>query len=904
LGTIVLGTPTAGTSGGTPVTYTDGYGGDVNTAVDNAVVSANPNISYGASSSINLSGTGSKGLIRFNLSAIPEGATCQSATLFLYKNTGGGSVAQTVSLYPIMAANHDWLEGVGAPAAAVDGDSCWNYLNYDTVAWAGSAGLSTADTDYDSTAIGSFSLNSGDGAGTEYVVELDTDFIETWFGSNNDNHGLLIVSDNNAGSLCSAEHATTGYRPKLVVEYVVEGAGTDELTANDLTLGAPTLGAPALLGEVVEYVNGYGGDVNTAEDFLMSNGWSTRNGGAHPDFQLDPSGGQKAVMRFDLSGLSEDDECVQATLYLYHSYSAEGGNEITATAYSVSAANGDWIEGVGNIAIALEGEPCWNAKEADGEEGVQTAWAGSAGMSTSGTDYEATALGSTQIDPGDDIGTEYQIELTPERIQEWFGATNTNHGIVVFNTNGNGAPHLGSSDHITTGYRPKLVVLYATATTPSDDLTASNLMLGAVILGTPAITQEYALIANTLAVGEPVVGEPIIGQVHSFIVSDLVIGTISLGTATIGQVHNITPNDLLLDIIVLNSPIVGQTHDITANDLTLEAIILESSIFGQLHSLTADNLTLGTITFGSPNLTENLPDTVNLIANNLTLGIFTFGTPIITQTHIVVTNILTSGALVIGEPIIGQIHVLLADDFILGGVALGTSFIGQSHIFTANNIILGTIVFSEPSVGQIHTVENSDLIFSVVTFGQPNIGQTHILGINELLFAKIVFENPTIGQMHVLTTNNITFGAIAVDEPIIKQIHDLLITNIVVDTFIFGMPILSAFAPVEINILTAENLTLDSITFDIPTIEQVHSLIANSLMFSILLGTPKLKDIAIPGYITVNITQLYSIQLITLLLFSTQLQQAQSYTIDLTNISPFTAQVQENHLYTVEVKHE
>lgn len=200
----------------------------------------------------------------------------------------------------------------------------------------------------------------------------------------------------------------------------------------------------------------------------MSDTWATRNGGQHqslnPDRPRDPNptGRQKVLFKFNLSAIPAGAVCNSAVLHLFHNYNAEGGYPFTGTAYAITEANGSWIEGDGNIDIAAAGEPCWNALEADGSEGVMTAWAGSAGLSTSGVDFEATAVGEVSMAPADAIGTEYEMSLDTDLIESWFGSNDANYGIVMWAV-GNGQIHVGSSENVTTGYRPYLEVEYTEA---------------------------------------------------------------------------------------------------------------------------------------------------------------------------------------------------------------------------------------------------------------------------------------------------------------------------------------------------------------------------------------------------------------------------------------------------------
>jgi len=211
------------------------------------------------------------------------------------------------------------------------------------------------------------------------------------------------------------------------------------------------------------FVDGPGGNVDTGKDVLISSSWHRRNGGQHADFQLEglPGTIQHALLWFDLSSLPKGLTCSSAKLYLYHSYISEGGGANTGKVYCVSATNWPWIEGTGDIEIAQTGEPCWDAREADGSGGVQTAWAGSAGCSTEGVDYETSPLGSWSFDSGSARGTAIVIDLDPVRVRRWFGSPNANYGIILIADDDIHSAHVGSAEHAVAAYRPKLVVTYS-----------------------------------------------------------------------------------------------------------------------------------------------------------------------------------------------------------------------------------------------------------------------------------------------------------------------------------------------------------------------------------------------------------------------------------------------------------
>lgn len=153
---------------------------------------------------------------------------------------------------------------------------------------------------------------------------------------------------------------------------------------------------------------------------------------------------KRVLIKFDISDISSSAICTSATMSLY-SYVTSTMTGDTWTAYPILSANSAWDESA-----------TWNT--IDGA----TAWAGSSGCSTSGTDYNATSIGSSVMN--DSWLTNNQFNLTPSVVTTWFGGSNSNYGMVVFT---NAPLHTGtvySSDEATyVTYRPKLVVNYTIA---------------------------------------------------------------------------------------------------------------------------------------------------------------------------------------------------------------------------------------------------------------------------------------------------------------------------------------------------------------------------------------------------------------------------------------------------------
>jgi len=203
-------------------TFTDGYGGDATTYFDCYTYIAGADADKSIDTHIEIRGTGagtSNGLIKFTLSAL-AGVTTTSRTLSLFSSTQDWSNL-TVNVYRILVANSGWTEV-----------ACWNHADGSAlhlVHWAGDAatdggtdaGCSVSGTDYSSTSMGSWSHTSGAAVGTQYDVALGQTEFEAMVSAN---YGLALIGGSDAlNRYASSDHATTGYRPKLVVEYTAGG---------------------------------------------------------------------------------------------------------------------------------------------------------------------------------------------------------------------------------------------------------------------------------------------------------------------------------------------------------------------------------------------------------------------------------------------------------------------------------------------------------------------------------------------------------------------------------------------------------------------------------------------------------------------------------------------------------
>lgn len=176
---------------------------------------------------------------------------------------------------------------------------------------------------------------------------------------------------------------------------------------------------------------------------------------------------RQSLLKFDVSSLAGF-TVISATLYIYN-LTVLSGNQ-TFTLNSILVANSGWVEG-----------ETWNYANPS-----TVRWAGDtgadggtdAGCSVSGTDYNATALGTLTHTSNDPADTEYAITLNVAQVQAWVNGSN--YGLVVRRTSAGSNMQWRTSDYATDiTKRPKLVIEYAS------------------IVGTAAVTLGAATLAAT-----------------------------------------------------------------------------------------------------------------------------------------------------------------------------------------------------------------------------------------------------------------------------------------------------------------------------------------------------------------------------------------------------------------------
>lgn len=167
------------------------------------------------------------------------------------------------------------------------------------------------------------------------------------------------------------------------------------------------------------------------------------------------------IIKFDVSSLAGLTVTGPATLTFTIADTSVGpdtiypGPEFLAfTVHSITDANAGWVQGNNSYGPPADaGEVTYNNKAYPA-----TPWAGSAGLSTSGTDYDAVAVATGLYDQkGTAEGAPLSITLPASLIQHWIDVNNAGLRIRVEPHEGYGAVQFYSSEY-STSHRPKLEV--------------------------------------------------------------------------------------------------------------------------------------------------------------------------------------------------------------------------------------------------------------------------------------------------------------------------------------------------------------------------------------------------------------------------------------------------------------
>lgn len=171
-------------------------------------------------------------LMRFDVTALAgQYTSIDAVTLRLFPLSVDTLADDTVNAFRVAAANTAWVEGTGiGVSGGADppdtGESTWAQRIQGSQNWAGSAGASTAGTDYSSAALGftAFSGGTGTGAANPFDIVLSpatlTAMFNDWTAGNNGGLFLRVGAESDRSiTFNSAEATDAAVRPELIVTY-------------------------------------------------------------------------------------------------------------------------------------------------------------------------------------------------------------------------------------------------------------------------------------------------------------------------------------------------------------------------------------------------------------------------------------------------------------------------------------------------------------------------------------------------------------------------------------------------------------------------------------------------------------------------------------------------------------
>jgi hypothetical protein len=163
-----------------------------------------------------------RGLVRFDLSAIPCGATVTRAQLTMYMERGASAQPPTpVRLHRLLGA---WGEGAsvsfgGAGSESLAGDANWLERQSPGVMWTVPGG------DYVATSSATASVSISPGAVTWASNPAMIADVTGWISNPSSNNGWIIINNEvnqgTARKFSSRESTTASHRPALLVEYTL-----------------------------------------------------------------------------------------------------------------------------------------------------------------------------------------------------------------------------------------------------------------------------------------------------------------------------------------------------------------------------------------------------------------------------------------------------------------------------------------------------------------------------------------------------------------------------------------------------------------------------------------------------------------------------------------------------------
>lgn len=188
-----------------------------------SIVAAQQGYNYGVQANMRVGGvnanTQRRGLLAFDISSLPAGATITAATLTLNCSSEDAATDFDVAVHRALL---QWYEGIRNGATPAEDGSTWDWRNWNgSVAWGAEGGQS--GTDYAASATATTTI-TGTGNHT-WDVTAD---VQAWYAGTATNYGWFIINTSEATASSgkifdTSDNATAGNRPKLDIEYTVAG---------------------------------------------------------------------------------------------------------------------------------------------------------------------------------------------------------------------------------------------------------------------------------------------------------------------------------------------------------------------------------------------------------------------------------------------------------------------------------------------------------------------------------------------------------------------------------------------------------------------------------------------------------------------------------------------------------
>lgn len=196
----------------------------ISAGTDAYITSVFPTTNFNTTT-INLAST-SSGLVQFDLSSIPAGATIVSARYRMTTSAAGAS--QVINVYRLV---REWVEA----------ETTWNIAQTATN-W-GTAGANHTTTDYDNTLLGAMSFVA---ASNSQTIDI-TSTVSDWYTGAANNYGLKLAYASGGSRNYHSSEATVDEKPRLFVEYTY-GHYSYEVNSTAITAGVQARWEPIVTG--------------------------------------------------------------------------------------------------------------------------------------------------------------------------------------------------------------------------------------------------------------------------------------------------------------------------------------------------------------------------------------------------------------------------------------------------------------------------------------------------------------------------------------------------------------------------------------------------------------------------------------------------------------------------------